>query len=210
MDHGRCPSSPVSWLGQWPAPDASKGDAGNPREDSYAIRCPWIFQAFFYLITFLKEENQKERRVVSGVDFACFAKVHPLFKANVPVQHKQRLLKTLSQNNCHDFWCFNGPCPPWLFDHYVLKYFFPFLDTPVPAAPALEFRVSASQLLHSVNYNGKNFMGIYFDLILLPLLACLHSRLFFTSATALCRGSLPEFTAHFAASLKRAQAQWRS
>lgn len=30
------------------------------------------------------------------VDFACFAKVHPLFKANSPVQRKQGLLKTFS------------------------------------------------------------------------------------------------------------------
>lgn len=33
---------------------------------------------------------------MSRVDFACFAKVHPLFKANSPVQRKQGLLKTFS------------------------------------------------------------------------------------------------------------------
>lgn len=113
------------------------------------------------------------------------------------------LKNILVQNNCHDFWCFNGPCSPLLFDRYVLQYFFPFLGNPVPAAPALEFMASSSSLLHSMTYNGKNFMGFYFDLVLLPPLACLHSCLFFTNTTAPHGGSLSEFTAHTTATLKK-------
>lgn len=105
-------------------------------------------------------ENKKKLLVVRRVDFAWFAKVHLLFKANSPVQHKQGLLKTFSSKTiAMTFDVFCGPCSPLLFDHYVLQYFFPFLKGPVPGAPALEFMASSSKLLYSVRYNKKNFMA---------------------------------------------------
>lgn len=56
------------------------------------------FTAFINMciLFYFFQEKKNKLLVVSRVDFACFAKVHPLFKANSPVQRKQGLLKTFS------------------------------------------------------------------------------------------------------------------
>lgn len=67
---------------------------GRPGEDSKTRRYLFIFPWFYkYIHLFFQE---KKLLWVRRGDFACFAEVHPLFKANSPVQHKQGLLKTFS------------------------------------------------------------------------------------------------------------------
>lgn len=64
---------------------------GRPGEDSKAIRHFFIFHCFYKYMHIFFQEKKKKLLVVSRLDFACFAEVHPLFRANSPVQHKQGL-----------------------------------------------------------------------------------------------------------------------
>lgn len=69
---------------------------GRPGEDSKTIRHLFIFHYFYKYMHIFFQEKKKKLLVESRLDFACFAEVHPLFRANSPVQHKQGLLKTFS------------------------------------------------------------------------------------------------------------------
>lgn len=60
-------------------------------EDAFSF-----FTVFVNTCIYFFQENKKKLLVVSREDFAWFAKVHLLFKANSPVQHKQGLLETFS------------------------------------------------------------------------------------------------------------------
>lgn len=87
---------PLNLVQFFPLQSSTDGVRGRPGADSKTIRHLFIFHCFYKYMHVFSQEKENKILVVSRVDFACFAKVHPLFKANSSVQHKQGLLKTFS------------------------------------------------------------------------------------------------------------------